>query len=134
MRSNLISWLAKKQPTIARSSTESEYKAIANATAELMWLQLLLTDLGFPLTTPLTLWCNNVGAIYLSSNPVLHARTKHIESDFHFVREQVQNKLLTIQFLTSDDQLADLLTKPLSSTKFLQHRSKLRLLLRPPST
>ncbi|KAF2323364.1 hypothetical protein GH714_034845 [Hevea brasiliensis] len=83
---NLISWMAKKQLTIARSSSESEYKTLANATAKIMWIKSLMSELGFQLSQPAVLWCDNIGAIYLSSNPVFYARTKHIELDYHFVR------------------------------------------------
>jgi hypothetical protein len=131
--SNLISWQSKKQPTIARSSTESEYKAVANATAEMMWLRSLLFELGFPLSQPADLWCDNVGAIYLTANPVFHARTKHIELDYHFVREQVQLNRLRVRHISGDDQLADILTKPLPHRSFLSHRDKLRLVLLPAS-
>ena len=74
------------------------------------------------------MWYDNIGAIYLSSNPVLHARTKHIELDYHFVREQVQNGTIRIRFLSSKDQIADIFTKPLSARPFQQIVSKLRLL------
>ena len=86
---NLISWSARKQATVSRSSTEAEYKALANATAELMWVQKLLQELGISHPPAARLWCDNLGAKYLTANPVFHARTKHIEIDFHFVRERV---------------------------------------------
>lgn len=130
---NLVSWIAKKQPTIARSSTESEYKSMANATAEIMWLHSLLNELGCPPSTPATLWYDNVGAIYLSANPVFHARTKHIELDYHFVREKIQQGKVIVKFISSEDQIADILTKPLGRVLFEKHHSKLRLLSHPSS-
>jgi histone deacetylase 1/2 len=100
---NLIAWSARKQATVSRSSTESEYKALANATAELIWIQSLLRQLGVSQQCPPVLWCDNIGATYLSSNPVFHARTKHIEVDHHFVRERVAQKQLQIKFISSKD-------------------------------
>jgi histone deacetylase 1/2 len=115
---NLIAWSARKQATVSRSSTEAEYKAVANATAELIWVQSLLPELGVPQHQPPVLWCDNIGATYLSSNPVFHARTKHIEVDYHFVRERVAQRLLQIRFISSKDQLADIFTKPLPLPSF----------------
>ena len=99
---------------MSRSSIESKYKAESNATAELIWVQSLLRELRVSQDQSPVLWCDNIGATYLSSNPVFHARTKHIEVDFHFVRERVAEKLLQIKFIPSKDQLADIFTKPLS--------------------
>jgi hypothetical protein len=84
---NLISWNAKKQATVARSSTEAEYKALANATAKTMWVQILLKEIGINCPARAKLWCDNMGAKYLSVNPIFHVRTKHIEVDYHFVRK-----------------------------------------------
>ena len=112
--SNLVSWSARKQSTVSRSSTESEYKAIADATAEVMWIQTLLQELSVRTPAAAKLWCDNIGAKYLSQNPVFHARTKHIEVDYHFVRERVARRLLEIDFVSSGDQIADGFTKPLS--------------------
>ena len=106
---------------------------MANAIAEIMWLHSLLTELGCLSSTPATLWCDNVGAIYLSANPVFHARTKHIELDYHFVREQNQQGKVIVKFISSEDQIADILTKPLGRSLFEKHRLKLRLLSHPPS-
>ena len=125
--SNLISWSCKQQPTVARSSTEAEYKAIANATAELMWFKSILRELGLPLQHSPTLWCDNIGATYLTSNPKFHARTKHIEIDVHFVCDQVYNKELVVQFISKKDQLADALTKPLPPVKFREVQCNLNV-------
>jgi hypothetical protein len=74
---------------VSRSSTKAEYKSLANATAEMIWVQKLLIELGVQHPSMARLWCDNLGATYLSANPIFHARTKHIEIDFHFVRERV---------------------------------------------
>jgi histone deacetylase 1/2 len=125
--SNLVSWTARKQATVSRSSTEAEYKSLANATTEILWVQKLLNELKISHPPRARLWCDNLGATYLSANPVFHARTKHIEIDFHFVRERVAQKLLEIRFINSGDQVADGFTKPLSVTKLRQFRYNLNL-------
>jgi histone deacetylase 1/2 len=124
---NLISWSARKQLVVSRSSTGAEYKALSNATTEMMWVQKLLTELNIKHPTMVRLWCDNLGAKYLSANPIFHARTKHIEIDFHFVRERMAQKLLDIQFINSGDQVADGFTKALPSVKLKQFRYNLNL-------
>lgn len=89
---NLFSWCFLKQQTISHLSTEFEYKAIADTTIELTWLLWLLALLReFGVTTHVLpmLWCDNLGATYVSANPLFHAHSRHIEIDFHFVREKV---------------------------------------------
>jgi histone deacetylase 1/2 len=124
---NLISWCAKKQATVSRLSTEAEYKSLANATAEVMWIQKLFDELGIQHPCVARLWCDNIGATYLSANTVFHARTKHIEIDFYFVRERVAQKLLDIRWIHTDDQLADGFTKPIVAAKISKFRSNLNL-------
>jgi hypothetical protein len=85
LSSNILSWSSKKQPIVSRSSTEAEYKAVANASAELIWTQALFRELGVFLSSAPILFCDNIGVTYLSSNPAFHARTKHIAIDYHFV-------------------------------------------------
>jgi len=86
---NLISWSSERQSTISRSSAEAEYHAVANAVAEATWLRQLLLELHTPLRRATLVYCDNISAVYMSSNPVQHQRTKHIEIDLHFVRERV---------------------------------------------
>jgi len=125
--SNLISWTARKQATVSRSSTEAEYKSLANATAEVMWVQKLLEELQVPCPKAAQLWCDNIGATYLSANLVFHARTKHIEVDYHFVRERVAQKLLSIRLVSTGDQVADGFTKPLHVKQLELFRNNLNL-------
>jgi histone deacetylase 1/2 len=101
---------------------------VANATAEIIWLQSLLRELGISQQQSPILWCDNIGATFLSTNPVFHARTKHIKVDYHFVRERVTQKLLQIKFISSKDQLADAFTKPLPLPLFERCRHNLNLL------
>lgn len=93
-----VSWCAKKQSVVARSSTEAEYQALALVTTDLYWLRMLLQNLHIPLRTPPVIRCDNLGAMALASNLVYHARTKHIEVDYHFIREKVLNKDTSLSF------------------------------------
>jgi hypothetical protein len=126
--SNLISWSSRKQATVSRSSTEAEYWSLANTTAELQWLQSLLKELRVFLSTSPTLWCDNLGATYLTANPMFHARTKHIEIDFHYVRDKVASKALEVRFISTKDQKAEIFTKPLVSTRFTILRDNLSIM------
>jgi histone deacetylase 1/2 len=122
-----ISSKSRKQRTVARSSTEAEYKALADGTAEILWIRSLLLELRLSSSSSTTLWCDNLGATFLSANPVFHARTKHVEVDYHFIRDRVANKEIQVRFISSKDQLADVLTKPLPLVSFASFRSKLQV-------
>lgn len=79
---------------LARSSVEVEYRSVAKATIELVWLKQLLEELGFPITTPMCLWCDNEAAIHIATNPIFHERTKHIEIGSHYVREKLLDETI----------------------------------------
>nr|GEZ03863.1 ribonuclease H-like domain-containing protein [Tanacetum cinerariifolium] len=86
---NLLSWFAKRQVTLSRSSVEAEYRGVANVVAETAWIRNLLRELHNPLFTATLVYCDNVSAVYMSTNHDQHQRTKHIEIDIHFVRDTV---------------------------------------------
>jgi histone deacetylase 1/2 len=123
---NLVSWWAKKQTLVSRSSAEAEYRSLALVSAEILWMQSLLKELRIPIKVP-QIFCDNLNAVSLAHNPVLHSRTKHMELDIFFVREKVINKSLIVTHIPAQDQWADVLTKPLSTPRFLHHRDKLRV-------
>jgi hypothetical protein len=125
---NLVSLSSKKQPTVSRSSTEAEYKALANGAVEAIWISSLLKELGVTQRRAPVLWCDNLGATYLTANPVFHARTKHIEIDFHFVRERVANGALQVKFISSSDHLTDVFTKPATRQMLDRFKSNLNLI------
>jgi len=122
--SNLFSWSSRKQCAIARSSIEAEYCALATAASESMWILSLFTEIKFSLPQSPLLLCDNLGATNLSFNHVQHSRMNHIQINLHFVRDLVQKNFLTVRHVHTNDQLADLLTKPLSKqcTDFLKHK------------
>lgn len=128
-----IAWTSKKQHSVARSSTEAEYRSVANTAAEIIWVFSLLTELGLFLTSTLTIYCDNVGATYLSANPIFHSRMKHLALDFHFVRQNVQSGALRVAHISTHDQLADALTKPLPRIRFNELICKIGVTRVPPS-
>ncbi|XP_021997220.1 uncharacterized mitochondrial protein AtMg00810-like [Helianthus annuus] len=124
---NLVFWSAKKQPTVSRSSCEFEYQAMANTAAELVWITHLLRELhALPPDRP-TLLCDNKSALFMTQNPVSHKRAKHIDLDYHFIRELVNSGKLYTKFVPTNLQVADIFTKSLQRAQFEVFRDKLRL-------
>jgi len=109
-----ISWQAKKQTTVALSTVEAEYHALAQAIKEAIWLQALLKDLGMEKYAPRTINCDNQGAIALAKNPTHHARTKHIDIQLHFVRDHVERGTIELMYCPTEDMVADIMTKALA--------------------
>lgn len=113
--SSPVTWKSKKQSIVSRSSSESEYRAMASAASEVVWTVRLLEELGITNLKPVTLHCDNQSALHIAKNPVFHERTKHIEIDCHFTRDKVMEGLLQLTYLPTQNQLADVLTKILPS-------------------
>ncbi|GJS89066.1 ribonuclease H-like domain-containing protein [Tanacetum coccineum] len=131
---NLLSWSSKRQPTLSRSSAEAEYRGVANAVAETCWIRNLLRELHTPLSSATIVYCDNVSAVYLPSNPVQHQRTKHIEIDIHFVRDLVATGQVRVLHVHSRFQYADIFTKGLPSALFDEFRDSLSVRCTPAST
>ena len=127
MGHNPISWQSKKQSSVSRSSTKAEYKALSHCASDVIWIRLLLKDLHQFLSMPPLLHCDNLSALSLCSNPVFHTRIKHLDTDFHFVREKVQKKDLQVQYVPTAEQTADVLTKGLHGPAFFKHCCNLRI-------
>jgi hypothetical protein len=108
-----VSWSSKLQPTVALSSTEAEYIAACDAVQEAICLRRLLEDVGYKQREPTVIREDNQGCIALSKNPVIQRRSKHIDIKYHFTRERVESGDVTLEYVVTESQLADLLTKPL---------------------
>jgi hypothetical protein len=121
---NVICWHSKKQTTVAKSSTEAEYMALSDATAEALWLKAWITEV-FGIDVQVPIYCDNQSAIALSKNDTYHQRTKHIDIRYHFVRERVKSNDITVTWIPTQEQQADLLTKMLPTKQFQLLRDKL---------
>lgn len=119
---------------MSRSSAEAEYRALATSAAEITWISFLLRDLQVQLPQAPQLFSDNISALYMTINPVFHSRSKHIAIDYHFVREKVALGSLITRFVRSIQQLADILTKPLSKRNFKHLRDKLGIRSTSPSS
>ncbi|XP_019087632.1 PREDICTED: uncharacterized protein LOC109127424 [Camelina sativa] len=127
MGDNLISWSSKRQCTMSHSSSEAEYRGVANVVAEATWIHNIFLELRCPLSKASLVFYDNVSAVYISSNPVQHQRTKHIEIDIHFVWENVAHGQVKVFHVLSSLQYADIFTKGLPTTIFCDFRSSLNI-------
>ena len=99
------------------STAEAEYIAVGSGCTQLLWMKQMLEDYGLKQGT-LTIYCDNTSAINISKNPVQHSRTKHIDIRHHFIRELVESKVVSLEHVSTENQLADLFTKPLDHARF----------------
>ena len=112
-----ISWMSKRQPVVALSTTEAEYMAATHACKEAIWLKRLCSDIGVD-AGKITISCDSQSAICLAKNPTFHARTKHIDVQFHFVRDMVEDGKVNLEKVDTVKNVADALTKPVGTEKF----------------
>lgn len=124
---NVVSWSSKKQKTVALSSAEAEYIAVTDATCEAIWLRRLLADLKQVQKQPTVIYCDNMSTIAMTKNPVFHSRTKHIELRHHFIRDMVSNGEISLEFIGTNEQPADFLTKAIYVEKFQKARDILKI-------
>ena len=125
---NLVTWRSKKQSVVARSSAEAEYRAIAQGMCELIWLDRLLSDLNVPLEGPMKLYSDSKSAIAIVHNPVQHDRMKHVRIDQNFIKTEVESKRITLSYVPTKLQEADVLTKALLKPQFESNVSKLGMM------
>lgn len=121
---NPISWNSQKQKVVALSSCEAEYIAASTAACQAVWLRRLLADLAKREVQKVSLKIDNQAAISLCKNPVHHERSKHIDTRFHHIRECIEEGMIEVQHVNTNDQLADILTKSLGRQKFIDMRKK----------
>nr|XP_033514035.1 uncharacterized protein LOC117278679 [Nicotiana tomentosiformis] len=132
---SLVSWKSKKQTTVPRSSAEAEYRSLATKVAELIWLYELFKEADTQIKLPIDIYCDSKSAIQIAANPLYHERTKHIEIDYHFVRERIQQRLITTNYISTTNQPANILTKGLAKVQHEYLKSKLGVfnIFSPPS-
>ena len=124
---NPISWASKKQPCVATSTTHSEYIACYAVATQVIWLRRLLANIGILQTKPTTIFTDSQSAMRLAVNPEFHSRTKHVDVKFHFLREQVVLRTIDIQYLPTQQQIVDIMTKALTPDQFRRLRDLLTL-------
>eukprot|EP00253_Pinus_taeda_P003902 PITA_03902 len=125
MGSRLVSWFSKKQSSIALSTAEAEYVAATSCCTQLLWMMQTLQDIQITCTPPISILCDNTSAISISKNPIMHSKTKNIPIKYHFLREQVLEQKVKLEYVPSKEQVVDIFTKPLPRKTFEYRRQKL---------
>ncbi|KAH9726202.1 hypothetical protein KPL70_008169 [Citrus sinensis] len=124
---NVISWSSRKQKSVALSSAEAEYIAATESVCEAVWLRRILKDLQFNQDAATTIYCDNMSAIALTKNPVFHAKSKHIELRYHYIRDLVSKGEVNMEFISTNEQPADFLTKAIIIEKFEKFKKQLKI-------
>ena len=125
---NLVTWRSKKQSVVSRSSAEAEFRALSLGICEGIWLKRVLYELRVPVEGSMKMFCDNQSTISIAKNPVHHDRTKHVEIDRHFVKEKIEADIISLQYIPTNQQIADILTKAVPRKIFEDLNSKLGLL------
>jgi hypothetical protein len=123
--SAVVSWFSQNQKSLALSSTEAKYMAASQPSCEALWLRKMLVGLFSVQLRPTVIYCDNQSCNKISKNPVFHDRSKHIEIRYHFIRDYVQRGVVELQYISTEEQVADILTKALNMGKFIFFRDKL---------
>jgi hypothetical protein len=123
--SGIFSWCSKKQEVIAQSTAEAEYVAATTTANQVLWLRKILADLDMEQKKATRVNVDNQAAIAISNNPIFHGKTKHFKLKYYFLREVQKNKEIQLIYCRTEDQFADILTKPLSKTRFEILRNKI---------
>jgi hypothetical protein len=124
---SLVSWASKKQNLLALSIAEAEYIVASHCCAQLLWMRQTLRDYGYKLSK-VPLLCDNESVICMADNPIEHSRTKHIDIQYHFLRDHQQRGGTQIAYVSTKEQLADIFTKPLDEKTFSKLRNELNIL------
>ena len=117
--------MSKKQPIVTLSTCEAEYVAATSCVCHAIWLRNLVKELKFQMEGPMEIFVDNKSAIALAKNPVFHGRSKHIDTRFHYIRDCITKKEVELKYIKSQDQAADIFTKPLKLQTFIKMRSLL---------
>ena len=122
---NVVSWASKKQRVVALSTAEAEWIAVTECVKEMKWMMQLMGELGYTVETPMTVYEDNQSTIKICENDVLHERVKHVDLDYHWIRDNVKEKLIELKWVPSQEELADMFTKSLGRVVFERLRGRM---------